>query len=101
MAAENGSGSSSRAALEAEAAISRARLADDIQALSHKLAPQNLKSEARQAIVKSVERRVFDAEARVSRFGAALQRSVARHPVPVAVAVLLGIGALIWRARRA
>jgi hypothetical protein len=100
MGAENGSGSSSRRALEAEAAISRARVADDILALSHKLAPQNLKSEARQAIVKSVERRVFDAEQSVSRLGAAIQRGFAKHPVPVTLAVLLGVGALIWRARR-
>lgn len=101
MGAENDDGSPTKAELKAEAAISRARVADDLEALSYKLSPQNLKSEARQAIVKSVERRVSVAENRFARLTSLLKRSVTEHPVPFVAVMGLGIGLLAWRARRA
>ncbi len=99
MSAEEDKGPS-KSWLKAEAAISRARVADDLEALTYKLSPQNLKSEARQAIVKSVERRVSRAEGGLSRLMAVVTRAVSRHPLPVVAVVGVGIGAWIWRARR-
>ena len=101
MSAEDEGGRPRKAELKAEAAISRARVADDLEALTHKLSPQNLKSEARQAIVKSVERRVSGAENRLSRLTSTLKRRVTEHPLPFVALVGLGIGLLAWRARRA
>ena len=87
--------------LKAETAITRARVADDLEALSQKLSPRNLKSEARQAIVRSVERRLSQAEGGLMSLMSRVKRTVSRHPVPVVALVGLGIGAWIWRARRA
>jgi hypothetical protein len=75
--------------LSAEAAVTRARLASDIDALGDKLAPRNLKIEA-----KSRARRMMTAGL------LAIAQTARRHPLPVALS-LLGVGVLVWRAHRA
>ena len=75
--------------LSAEVALTRARLARDVEALGDKLAPQNLKHEAKS--------RVYE----LARSGSqAIVRAARRHPVPIAL-VIIGVGLLVWRAQRA
>lgn len=100
MSADDQGESSRKLELKAEAAISRARVANDLEALSYKLSPQNLKSEARQAIVKSVERRVSRAEGGFLRLRSLIKRTVTAHPLPFVAIVGLGVGFWAWRARR-
>ena len=75
--------------LSAEAAITRARLASDVEALGDKLAPSNLKHEAKSRLHHLVRSR-----------GQAIVRAARQHPVPIALAVI-GVGLLVWRAQRA
>jgi hypothetical protein len=82
--------------LAADVAITRARLASDVEALGAKLDPQNLKQEAKLAVTDAIVRR----SARLGNAALAIARSACRHPIPLGLA-LLGIGVVVWRVRRA
>jgi hypothetical protein len=82
--------------LAADVAITRARLASDVEALGAKLDPENLKLEAKQAVTRTVVRQ----SARLGNAALAIARSVRRHPIPLTLG-LLGLGVLVWRVRRA
>ena len=86
--------------LSADVAITRARLASDVEALGAKLAPENLKQEAKQAITRSIVREASRLRRAVSAGALAVTRAARRHPIPVALS-LVGVGVLLWRARRA
>lgn len=75
--------------LSAEAAITRARLAHDVEALGDKLAPQNLKNEAKSRLLHLAQSSAL-----------AITHAARRHPVPIALAVV-GLAVLVWRAQRA
>lgn len=75
--------------LSAEAAITRARLAHDVEALGDKLAPQNLKNEAKSRLLHLAHSSALS-----------ITRAARQHPVPIALAVV-GLALLVWRAQRA
>jgi hypothetical protein len=86
--------------LAADAAATRARVASDVEALGAKLAPDNLKTQAKRAVTQGITRQL-------SRFGratpivvVAIGRVARRHPIPVALS-MLALGVLVWRVRRA
>jgi hypothetical protein len=86
--------------LSAEVAITRARLASDVEALGAKLAPANIKQEAKEAIAGTMVREAARLRRAVSAGALAMTRAVKRHPIPVALS-LVGLGVLVWRVRRA
>jgi hypothetical protein len=82
--------------LAASAALTRSRVAGDIEALGAKLAPENIKTEAKLALLRSIARQLT----RLGRAVPAITRGARRHPIPVAL-TLLGLGVVVWRVRRA
>jgi hypothetical protein len=86
--------------LSADVAITRARLASDVEALGAKLAPENIKQEAKDAITRKIAREATRLGRAVSAAALAVTGIARRHPIPVALS-LLGVGLLAWRARRA
>jgi hypothetical protein len=87
--------------LRAEVDVTREMVVEDIEALGDKLSAENIKAEAKQAVVRSVRENVDEAKNAVARAGAILRFVVRRHPVPVAVVAAAAVGVLVWRARRA
>lgn len=86
--------------LSADVAITRARLASDVEALGAKLAPANIKQEAKDAITRKIVRVTSRLGRGVSSAARAMTGVARRHPVPVALS-LVGLGLLVWRVRRA
>jgi hypothetical protein len=86
--------------LSADVAITRARLANDVEALGAKLAPENIKQEAKDAISRKIAREASRLRRGVSAAALAMTSAARRHPVPVALS-LVGLGILVWRVRRA
>lgn len=91
---------SSTSELRARVALTRERVVDDLEALGDKLSADNIKAEAKQAIVSTVHDGLTEVRARVARAASVVSFVVRRHPVPVGLlAVVLGLS--LWRARRA
>lgn len=88
------------AALAAGAAITRARVADDVEALADKLSPENLVAEAKHKVTRGIQRQAARSREAVFRVAQAAARSALRHPIPLALSVV-AIFAWVWRARRA
>lgn len=70
--------------LQAEIAVTRQRVASEVDAIAEKIKPENIKRQ----IVSSLQERAY----------AALDLA-RRNPVPVAVALGAGLLLLIWRSR--
>lgn len=101
MATDRDEGEALTRQMSAEVAITRARVASDVEALGAKLAPQNLKTEAKLALTRGVERQSARVQRALTAGALTIARAAKRHRVSLALS-LLGVGALIvWRVRRA
>lgn len=79
--------------LRAEIAQTRARVAEDVEAIGNKLSPDNLKREAKDAIVNRVRERTTAMRYGVSHAGTSIADSARSNPLPIA---LIGIGIGWW-----
>lgn len=85
--------------LRAEIAETRARVAEDVEAIGNKLSPDNLKREAKDAIVNRVRERTTAMRYGVSHAGSSIADSARSNPLPIAL-IGIGIGWLLIDARK-
>lgn len=90
--------------LKSDAADTRQRLADDVDAIGAKVSPANLKKEAKEAVtdmgrkaVSEVQSVAQEAVNQTQKFSASFTQVVRENPIP-AVMVGAGLGWLVYRA---
>jgi hypothetical protein len=91
----------SLSALRVDAALTRARIVEDIDALEDKLSVENIRAEAKQAIVETVRESAADARDSALRAVKLAAVIVRRNPAAFITLGVLSIGFIAWRARRA
>jgi ElaB/YqjD/DUF883 family membrane-anchored ribosome-binding protein len=84
--------------LRADVERTRERLSQDVDALGAKLAPENIKAEAKQAIKRTVRRRTNELRDGVDAATDSVSSFVGDNPLPLAL-IGVGVGWLIWNAR--
>jgi ElaB/YqjD/DUF883 family membrane-anchored ribosome-binding protein len=77
----------------------RARMAEDVEAIGEKLSPDNLKHEAKQAFSREVNQRTAAVRSRVRHASESVIGPVRANPIPFAL-IGLGVGWLLIDARR-
>ncbi len=90
--------------LRAEAAETRQRVSQDVEALAYKVSPQNLKEEAKQSVrdaghraVENVKHSADEAVSMTRGFASDFNRAARENPIPTAM-IGLGIGWLAYAA---